>query len=111
MTARAIELALRAYPTGYRELHGAELAATADQVGEAEGGLAVLQEASALAAHGLRVRLRISPDRPLGRALNRGAPLAVAVDTAVRLGILVTLLRTLTPMLSWEQLQQQFALW
>jgi hypothetical protein len=106
----AVRLALRAYPAHYRALHGEELAATAADAAQGDGRWAALSEAGALAGHGLRLRLRIGPDRPLGQMLAWAAPLAVAVDAAVRLAGVVTLLRMLHPILSWDQLQQQFAL-
>ncbi|QMU73393.1 hypothetical protein [Streptacidiphilus sp. P02-A3a] len=106
----AVRLALRLYPAHYRSLHGAELAATATDAAQGGGRWAMLSEAGALAAHGLRLRLRIGPDRPLGQILAWAAPLAVAVDAAVRLAGVVTLLRVLHPLLSWNLLQRQFAL-
>jgi hypothetical protein len=106
----AVRLALRAYPAHYRSLHGEELAATATDAAQGGGRWATLSEAGALAAHGLRLRLRIGPDRPLGQILAWAAPLAVAVDAAVRLANVVTLLRMLHPLLSWNLLQRQFAL-
>lgn len=113
MNAKAtgvVRLALAAYPARYRALYGQELAGTAADAAQQGGRWAMRSEAGALAGHGLRLRLRIGPDRPLGQMLAWAAPLAVAVDAAVRLAGVVTLLRMLHPILSWEQLQQQFAL-
>ncbi|QMU75098.1 hypothetical protein GXW83_04325 [Streptacidiphilus sp. PB12-B1b] len=106
----AVRLALRVYPAHYRSMHGDELAATATDAAQGGGRWATLSEAGALAAHGLRLRLRIGPDRPLGQILAWAAPLAVAVDAAVRLANVVTILRMLHPLLSWNLLQRQFAL-
>lgn len=106
---KAMALALRAYPAGYRASYGDELAATAADAAHGRGRWATLAEAGALAAHGLRLRLRIGPDRPLGRLLAWAAPLAVAVDAAVRLSRVLMVLRALHPMLSWRQLQTLFA--
>ncbi|MFB7945961.1 hypothetical protein ACFC6L_13675 [Kitasatospora phosalacinea] len=84
MTAgtRLLRWAVRLHPPYYREEFGPDLeeAALASMAGRPRA--AVLAEAAQLASHGLRLRLGLGADRPLGRAAADAAPAVLALAAA-----------------------------
>ncbi|QKW18452.1 hypothetical protein HUT16_04665 [Kitasatospora sp. NA04385] len=87
---QAGRLLMGLYPARYRAAHGADIAAV---FAETTGGLprrAVLRERFDLAAHALRLRLRIGPTDPVGRVLAGAAPVALALAAGRCLFFLLT---------------------
>ncbi|MGW4807980.1 hypothetical protein [Kitasatospora sp. NPDC004272] len=80
--ARLLRWAVRLHPPYYREEFGPDLeeAALASMAGRPRA--AVLAEAAQLASHGLRLRLGLGADRPLGRAAADAAPAVLALAAA-----------------------------
>ncbi|MFJ5230472.1 hypothetical protein ACIQBJ_11330 [Kitasatospora sp. NPDC088391] len=71
------------YPRAYRAAHGAEIAdVLAESLRDADGRTA-LREYARLAAHALRLRLRIGSGDPAGRALAGAAPFLLAGGAAL----------------------------
>ncbi|MFJ4675465.1 MULTISPECIES: hypothetical protein [unclassified Kitasatospora] len=83
MTARpapqAGRLLMSLYPVRYRALHGEDIAAVFARTAEGLPRRAVLRERFDLAAHALRLRLRIGPTDPAGRVLAGAAPVTLAI--------------------------------
>ncbi|WP_051732167.1 hypothetical protein [Kitasatospora phosalacinea] len=76
---RAGRLLMNLYPVHYRAAHGEDIAAVFAETTEGLPGRAVLRERFDLAAHALRLRLRIGPTDPAGRVLAGAAPVALAI--------------------------------
>ncbi|WP_404815324.1 hypothetical protein [Streptomyces thermolineatus] len=73
---------LRLYPAAYRQAHGDEIAAIHAEATAGAGPVGRLREDADVAAHALRVRLRITSTDPAGRLLAAAAPYAVAGSAA-----------------------------
>ncbi|MET9643503.1 hypothetical protein [Streptomyces syringium] len=73
---------MRLYPAEYRTRHGHEIAEVYRQAVDGAGRLARSREAADLAAHALRIRLRLSSDRRAGRLFAAAAPFVVAALAA-----------------------------
>jgi hypothetical protein len=70
---------IRIYPARYRAAHGEDIAATLAEATEGLSGTAVLREHLDLAAHALRLRLRIGPTDRAGRVLAGAAPVVLGL--------------------------------
>ncbi|MDH6111558.1 hypothetical protein P3T36_006738 [Kitasatospora sp. MAP12-15] len=80
--------ALRLLPSRYRAEHGDELTVIALQAGEDAGRLGGWREAADIAAHALRLRVGLSPDRAAARFIALAAPLAVAIAAGSNVAVL-----------------------
>jgi hypothetical protein len=111
MSTRLVDWALRAHPARYRDRLGPELAdaALASMAGRGRGGAAA--EAASLAAHGLRLRLRLGADRLPGRALTAAAPLALTLSAVGTLADRIAQARMFGRMLGWGQLERVFGVY
>ncbi|MFF4340667.1 hypothetical protein ACFY00_12100 [Kitasatospora sp. NPDC001540] len=85
---RAGRLVMRLYPDRYRAAHGQDIAAVLAETTEGLNRREVLREHVDLAAHALRLRLRIGPTDPAGRLLAGAAPLALAIAAGRALAFL-----------------------
>ncbi|BAJ32699.1 MULTISPECIES: hypothetical protein [Kitasatospora] len=106
--ARLLEWALRFHPPRYRAEFGPDLteAALASLAGRPR--LAVLAEAAQLASHGLRLRLGLGADRPLGRAAAGAAPAVLALAAAGQAAHLLLESRVFGSVLPPDQLARTF---
>ncbi|GLW74312.1 hypothetical protein Kpho02_66100 [Kitasatospora phosalacinea] len=84
----AARLLMGLYPRRYRAAHGQDIAAVLAETTEGLNRREVLREHVDLAAHALRLRLRIGPTDPAGRLLAGAAPLALAVAAGRALAFL-----------------------
>jgi hypothetical protein len=111
MSTRLVNWALRAHPARYRDRLGPELAdaALASMAGRGRGGAAA--EAASLAAHGLRLRLRLGADRLPGRALAAAAPLALTLSAVGTLADRIAQARMFGRVLDWGQLERAFGVY
>ncbi|MEU6313207.1 hypothetical protein [Streptomyces sp. NPDC047014] len=73
---------LRLYPPDFRRAFGEELAEAYREATEGAGPLTRLREAGDIAAHALRLRLRVGSAQPGGRLLAAAAPFALAAEGA-----------------------------
>jgi hypothetical protein len=76
---------LRLYPVRYRDLHGSEIAEVHAEATAELSGLPLLREHADLAAHALRLRLRLGSTDPAGRIAAGAAPFALAAAAGVSL--------------------------
>ncbi|MFJ9519969.1 hypothetical protein ACIRPK_17130 [Kitasatospora sp. NPDC101801] len=87
------------YPAAYRAAHGAEITAVFAEAVEHTDRRTALREWSALAAHAVRLRTKLSSRDPAGRIIAGAAPFLLAGGAAVSL---VHLLLDLFLSDSWE---------
>ncbi|WUD70812.1 hypothetical protein OG937_03525 [Streptomyces sp. NBC_00510] len=76
------------YPAAYRGQHGAEIAATLEDVTSGVGRLEALRETAAVAGHALRMRTGLDSARPAGRVLAALIPCIVAVAASLSAALL-----------------------
>ncbi|MEU4096358.1 hypothetical protein [Streptomyces sp. NPDC026673] len=87
--SRTHDAVIRLYPAAYRRQHGAEIAATLEDVTDGAGGLGALRETAAVAGHALRMRTGLGSARPAGRLLAGLIPYVVAVAASASAALLV----------------------
>ncbi|MET9880905.1 hypothetical protein ABZZ36_40855 [Actinacidiphila glaucinigra] len=86
--ARAYDAVLRLYPAAYRRRHGAEIAATFEDVIDGAGRAGALREAAAVVGHALRMRTGLGSSRPAGRLLAGLLPYIFAVAASASAALL-----------------------
>ncbi|WP_405897558.1 hypothetical protein OG242_08475 [Streptomyces sp. NBC_00727] len=83
---------LRLYPTGYRRAFGDDIAEAYREATEDAGPIARFREAGDIAAHALRMRLRLGSAQRSGRLFAAAAPFALAATAAYAAFGLVSML-------------------
>lgn len=86
--SRTRDAVIRLYPAAYRRQHGAEIAATLEDVTDGVGRWGVLRETAAVAGHALRMRTGLGSARPAGRLLAGLIPYVVAVAASASAALL-----------------------
>ncbi|MET9494810.1 hypothetical protein [Streptomyces sp. NPDC006552] len=108
-----IDLLLRLYPAAYRAAHGQEIVDVHREMTAGMARAVRLRADADLAAHALRVRLRLDSASPLGRLFALAAPFALAA-AAVGSGLRLTRWYAglvLSPAPVWVQLSAMDGAW